>query len=166
MKRLIVLLFFICFVSYSAEISGYVYKVIDGDTFILKDGEDKFKVRMADIDAPELSQEFGEQARNYLADLINGKKVNVEFHQIDMYGRIVGTVYYVDEAKLNVEIINRNMVKDGYAWWYRQYSKELIYFELEKDARLNKRGIWKSINVIEPWIYRKVNKRKGNRIWQ
>ena len=95
MKNLIILL--LCLFSlniFSASIDGTVCKVIDGDTFVLKNGNDKFKVRMADIDAPETNQMYGKEAKEYLIHLIDQKQVHIVFHKIDVYGRIVGEVHH------------------------------------------------------------------------
>ena len=78
LKKIIFLSFVFCSVFlYSAEIIGTVYKVIDGDTIIILDddkeeiktnnkkvkiiNQGKYKVRLADIDAPESKQRFGDQ---------------------------------------------------------------------------------------------------------
>ena len=55
-----------------------VVKVIDGDTFIVNrkvDGTNK--VRLANVDAPELHQYGGRQSANALKRLIAGKQVTL-----------------------------------------------------------------------------------------
>ena len=58
----------------------------------------------------------GKEAGAHLRQLLDGKVVSVDIEAIDRYGRSVGTVY------LNHQNVNLTMVKDGYAWVYREYS--------------------------------------------
>jgi micrococcal nuclease len=155
-----ILILLICnftIISFSAEIIGTVINVLDGDTLIIKEQltnneikPGKFKIRLADIDAPELKQEFGTDAKHTLETFVNSKIIKVVYHQIDMFGRIVGTIY------LNNESINEKMVKHGYAWWYQQYSKKLKFAQLQSEAKLAKRGMWVTENNMPPWEFRKI----------
>lgn len=71
------------------------------------------------------------------------------------YDRKVGKVYY------NGKYLNKEIVKNGYAWWYKTYAKNDKDPEsAEKYARLNKLGLWKSSNPIAPWVFRKGKKTK------
>lgn len=157
----------------SGEIKGKVSKVIDGDTLILIDDDiqyikrdrvvikqqGKYKIRLANIDAPEKSQRFGKQSKQYLSKLIGESRIVVRFHQIDIYGRIVGVVYLVNSIGIvSYESVNECMVRDGYAWWYKGYSKRIQYGQLEEEARKKKLGIWREERNEKPWEYRKKNK--------
>ena len=59
---------FLCFritQIYSEELTGKVVRVLDGETFIvLASGKEQVKVKLAEIDAPEKSQAFGNQRRS------------------------------------------------------------------------------------------------------
>lgn len=180
MKKIFLILNFVLALNiYCAEIIGEAVKIIDGDTFILKEEtvtiiptgnenvkfvqQGKFKIRLADIDAPELKQQFGEQAKTHLQMLISSARIKVIFHQIDMYGRIVGTIYLTDKI-IGIDVsdnesINERMVRDGYAWWFSDYSKKYWFSKLETEAKISKRGIWSEENNIPPWIFRKQNKK-------
>jgi len=157
--------FILCCVSFcvfSAEITGEVVKVLDGDTVIIQDGNDKFKVRLAHIDAPEKNQECDDHAKTTLQILIDGKNVYVEFHQIDMYGRIIGTIYLYKVLGIYSGNINKAMVKHGAAWWYEEFSNDPEYAKLQAEAKQNKLGIWAEHweTCIPPWEWRKMKKRK------
>jgi endonuclease YncB( thermonuclease family) len=55
---------------------------------------------------------------------------------------------------VNNESLSSYLVKNGYAFAYRKYSKKFI---LDEDyARLNKKGLW-SMKFIFPWDYRRNN---------
>ena len=136
-------------------LTGKVVKVADGDTITLDSGE---KIRFAQIDTPEIShfgkpsQPFGKEAGEALREMVKDKNVRVEVEAIDQYKRNVGTVYV---GNLNV---NRELVKNGFAWVYRQYAHDPELLELEKTARAKKTGLWMLDNPIYPPDFRKSNK--------
>ena len=141
---------------FSAEITGKVIGVSDGDTITVSDDLDKgkFRIRLNKIDAPEKKQAFGNQAKQYLSSLIFGRQVSVRFKEIDRYGRIAGVVY-CDGAEINLV-----MVQNGYAWHYSCYDKTPAYVQAEKQARAEKKGLWADPNPINPYQFRKFRKKR------
>lgn len=133
------------------QIIGKVVKIADGDTFTLLLVHDNFKVRvrLVSIDSPEKKQPFSKRAKQFLSQLIFGKKVNVYYHKKDRYGRVLGEVYV---GNINV---NEAMLKAGYAWHFKKYSKDKHLAVLEDQARKQKRGLWADPNPIAPWDWRK-----------
>jgi endonuclease YncB( thermonuclease family) len=140
--------------SVSAGSAGPVYdgKVVgvsDGDTLIVLTPEkQQIKVRLAEIDAPEKSQAFGQRAKQSLSDLVFGKQVRIEQQDRDWYGRVVGKAY-VGSLDVNAE-----QVKRGMARVYRKYAKDRALFKLEEEARSARRGLWSDPHAIPPWAYR------------
>ena len=65
------------------ELTGKVSKVIDGDTIELLAKENpyhhitKLKIRLYGIDAPELKQAYGKEAKKYLSALILKQEVSL-----------------------------------------------------------------------------------------
>ena len=141
---------------FSAEIIGKVVGVSDGDTITVSDNLDKgkFRIRLNKIDAPEKKQAFGNKAKQYLSSLIFGKQVSVRFKEIDRYGRISGVIY-CDGAEINLV-----MVQNGYAWHYSYYDKTPAYIQAEKQARADKKGLWADPNPINPYQFRKSQKKR------
>ncbi|QCR21280.1 thermonuclease family protein [Pontibacter sp. SGAir0037] len=130
--------------------------VKDGDTFeLLRDGKTSITVRLYGIDTPEKNQAFGQRARQFASDLAFGKMVRLIEHNKDRYGRTVGTIILPDGRNLNEEL-----VREGYAWHYKAYSKDKNLENLEADARRFKRGLWQDPNPTPPWDFRK-EKRSG-----
>ena len=141
---------------FSAEIIGKVVGVSDGDTITVLDDMDQgnFRIRLDKIDAPEKKQAFGNKAKQYLSSLIFGKKVSIRYKSIDRYGRILGVVF------LDGKEINLVMVQSGYAWHYSYYDKTPAYIEAEKQARAEKKGLWQDPNPINPYQFRKSQKKR------
>ncbi|MFV7791277.1 thermonuclease family protein [Aliarcobacter lanthieri] len=138
---------------FSLELIGKVVKVSDGDTItILTSDKVQYKIRLNDIDAPEKKQAFGNKSKDNLAKYIASKTVKVEYKTKDKYKRILGTIYYN-----NIDI-NLQQVKDGYAWVYKKYSKNQDYYNAEKLARENKKGLWNDKSPIAPWEFRALKR--------
>lgn len=133
-------------------LDGKVIGVMDGDTIkILTSERQQIKVRLYGIDAPEKKQPYGIAAKQYLADLVAGKTVQIEEHGKDRYKRVLGIVY------LDGKDVNEILVLNGYAWAFTKYSK--IYESQEQQARSKVLGLWHDKNPIKPEIWRK-NKQK------
>lgn len=131
--------------------TGKVVNVTDGDTVVvLREGNIQEKIRLAEIDCPEKSQAFGQRAKQFTLDKAALKNVTVEVRDHDRYGRTVGEVFLPDGKSLN-----RELVHNGYAWWYRRYSKDESLGELEAQARTARRGLWSDPAAVAPWDWRK-----------
>lgn len=131
--------------------TGKVVNVTDGDTVVvLRAGNIQEKIRLAEIDCPEKSQAFGQGAKQFTLDKAAQKNVTVEVRDHDRYGRTVGEVFLPDGKSLN-----RELVRNGYAWWYRRYSKDESLGELEAQARTARRGLWSDPAAVAPWDWRK-----------
>lgn len=140
---------FLTLCLFGQSFTGKVVSVSDGDTItVLVDFEQK-KVRLAEIDAPEKKQAFGNKAKIALSDKVFGKTVTVDYKEKDRYGRFVGYVK-VDNKNINLE-----MVEEGYAWRYTNYSKDYNYAIAQGKAQANKSGLWVDPNPIPPWTFRK-----------
>ena len=137
-------------------ISGQVVGVADGDTLTLLDeAHQQHKIRLAGIDAPEKAQAFGQVGKQKLSEFCYLKQATVEVINTDRYGRTVGDVT-CDGVHANEE-----MVRGGYAWAYRQYSKGFEYlFPIEEQAKLARLGLWKDANPTPPWDWRRSKRSK------
>lgn len=139
--------------AFAFTISGRVVGVADGDTVTVIDAAyTQYKVRLAQIDAPEKSQPFGQRSKQSLSDLVFGKTVSVDVIDTDRYGRQVGTIT-ADSRNVNQEQIRR-----GLAWVYRQYAKDPALLVIEEEARRSRRGLWVDESPLEPWLFRKQAK--------
>jgi micrococcal nuclease len=135
--------------------NGEVISVKDGDTLILKDKRDKlYKVRLADIDAPEIGQPFGRPAKRLLEDLALEKIVRVNYTQVDKYDRLIGEVFLPDGKMLNEEAL-----KAGLAWHYRVKNPHSTFLEkMEYKAWKKNLGLWVQDKPIPPWEFRRESR--------
>ena len=151
-------------------VEGYVKKVADGDTItVISDGT-KIKVRFYGIDAPETEkrnrktgrvskpgQPYGEEVFKTLEEKVYRQRVRLDIMDIDRYKRAVAVVW------LGNRNINREMVREGWAWAYRQYLDRphaSEYIDAEEQARKEKRGLWQQYNPQPPWeFWRLLRKR-------
>ena len=156
-KFIIILLFIISFSSYAGEMfEGRVVGVHDGDTVtLLMVGNRQIKVRLAQIDAPELDQAFGQQSKQSLSEMIFNKTIKVEKETIDKYGRTVGTLFFGDVDA------NKEQIKLGMAWAYRKYLHDESLLTIEEAARQAKVGLWADATPMAPWDYRHGVKKKA-----
>lgn len=151
-----VLMTFYGFVEASEVLEGKVVGVHDGDTVnLLISGNKQVKIRLAQIDAPESDQAFGQKSRQTLASMVFNKNVKVEKETVDKYGRTVGTIF-VDSID-----VNREQIKQGMAWAYRQYLHDQSLVDDEEKAKQSKVGLWSDPNPMPPWEYR--HSRKGQK---
>lgn len=132
---------------------GKIIKIIDGDTITVLSNKILYRIRLAEIDAPEKKQFFGMQSKKILGDKIFHKDVKIVWSKRDLYGRIMGHVYLDDRW------INKEMIEDGWAWHYKQYSKNKELALVESNAKANGKGLWADQNPIPPWEFRKNKKR-------
>ena len=137
------------------EIRGKVVSIADGDTITVLDSQKvQHKIRLEGIDAPEKGQAFGTKAKEKMSELVGEKDVVVTWEKKDRYGRILGDVHLGDRH------INLEMVQDGLAWHYKQYSKSKELAKAEADARMGKKGLWVDKEQVPPWEFRKTEREK------
>lgn len=140
----------------SEEFVGVVTKVIDGDSVVIRHENILKKIRLSYIDAPEASQDHGEDSKFFLKNIVLDKTVLVDTKRKDKYGRHLSDLYI--HSNIESIYVNAKMIKSGNAWVYKRYRSNTYLINLENHARSNKIGIWKNDNPMEPWVYRKSYK--------
>ena len=136
-------------------------------------------MRLGFIDAPELEQPGGPEARDFLNELIGGRWVHLAIlfkmdtgQIIDRHGRIVAVPYLQHQYRdrdsqsllqrvftsltaltewRNVEL---EMILNGWAWVLDRYQPEQRYFDALEDAQRNRRGIWGRDDNVRPWDFK------------
>lgn len=132
---------------------GEVVDIIDGDSFKVMTEDGLQRVELHGIDAPEPGQSFGAMSTYYLADLIDGRHVQITKIDVNEYGDLIAEVH-IDGLS-----INRLMLTEGYAWAKRGYFDDKKWAGLESLARKSRLGIWRSGNPVSPWDWRSDQQR-------
>lgn len=138
-------------------LTGRAVTVFDGDSFVLLSGEKQISIRLAEIDTPEVGQDWFENAHRALETKIVRRQVRVDVTDIDRYGRSVGTVWRGERN------INREMIAEGHAWAYRQYLRDESLMEVEAAARDAAIGLWSLPDPTAPWRWRRQRQNEGER---
>lgn len=127
--------------------AGKVYRVkevFDGDTILL---DDKRKVRLIGVDAPEVQsiyrdeEPFGKESKAYLSSLVENREVVVIEGDppLDRYGRTLAYICLGDV------LVNGRIIRDGWARAYRIYYHPWrdLFIAYEREARSKGLGLWK-----------------------
>ena len=146
--------FSLIFILIINQVKSQTIKIVDGDTIHLN-GE---KIRFSGIDTPELKQTClkegvkdpcGVIAKQILINKIGNNDIDCISDGKDQYKRTLA------ECFVNNESLSSYLVRSGYAFAYRRYSKKFVADE--DFARINKIGMW-SMEFDYPWDYRKSKK--------
>lgn len=143
-------------------------RVVDGDTFVATDGNVKFKVRIAGLDALEISQPLGDSSKALLSDLIAQKDLKIDpvGQGLDLYGRVLAHV------SVNGDDVALVLISKGLATYYRpkceDYPKDQRlynydpsgYLAAEKTAHEKHLGLWGDKKPTLPCEYRRAKKAK------
>jgi len=166
-----------------------VLQVFDGDGFLTRIGaprrnsELEVSVRFGFIDAPEMDQPGGREARDFLCSLISGQWLDLVILTkmdtggiVDRYGRVVAVPYLRQQRADNgiqpasilralfgsltgntsmSRNIELEMVLNGWAWVLDRYEPDERYFCALDDAQRNRRGIWAWGDNIHPWEFKR-----------
>jgi micrococcal nuclease len=132
---------------------GTVVTVIDGNTVeVLGDDQETYKVMLQGIDCPEIGQEFGDKAKEYLQQLLLDKPVTVEMKGKDRWGNRLGVVL------INGDDPRSELLKAGLAWT-SEVNPDPQFEGLKDQAREKGMGLWKETNPTPPWVYRRLQTR-------
>lgn len=141
----------------AATLLCLVITVQDGDSLRMRCGQRlSLRVRVAAIDAPELRQAFGQEARKHLQRLCLRQQAQVTPQGHDVYGRQLARVRCAGQD------VGRAQLQAGLAWVYTpQAGRYPELAALQRQARVARRGLWVQKRPQAPWIYRQSHPRRG-----
>lgn len=125
----------------AASIEGRVVRVTDGDSLWFKPdaGGQALEVRLQNIDAPEICQAWGPEAKRGLIDIALGSKGRLDVAGKtgvrDVHGRLLATLVIGDVD------VNRRMVEEGHAWSARYKWDRGPFMAQERMAKALSRGL-------------------------
>lgn len=138
--------------AHAETIDGRVYSVVDGDTLMVLDGANQQrKIRLIGIDAPALTQEFGQNARTALSALAANQVVTADCRadSTDLC-----------RVRIGGKDVALELVRTGMAWWNPQHTawqspeERADYQQAEFNAKIRRFGLWNSKNPVPPWQWR------------
>jgi len=132
-----------------ADFQGRVVSITDGDTLTVLVGTQQVKVRLAEIDAPESKQPFGQRSKQSLGELCFGKDARLVEQGHDRYKRTIARVYC---AGIDA---SREQVRRGMAWVFDRYVMDRALYVDQEAARAAKRGLWADPKPVPPWEWRR-----------
>jgi len=151
-----------------------IVRVKDGDSLVVRIEDDDLpearghalEVRLAGIDAPELSQPLGRESKRTLQRLLR-QRVGLVVLGTDRYERLLGVLLFEQPQGMRADdSVNRAMVRLGMAFWYRQFaSYETIGLEAaEREARRAAVGVWAERGGSErPWDHRRTDRTQATK---
>jgi endonuclease YncB( thermonuclease family) len=140
----------------TSALYGTVTRVSDGDTlWLVPEGSGtpgaagkSIKFRLKGIDAPEVCQSWGKEARAALTTKLLGRRVQWQSGERDDYDRRLGHLW------LDGEDVGAWMVSEGHAWSYRHRGLDGPYSDDERAAKQARRGLFSNPNAIQPRRFR------------
>ena len=135
-------------VGVAAGVVGKVVGIADGDTLTVLHELEPIKVRLAEVDAPEKGQPFGQRSRQSLAELCFQRMAVVSVRGRDRYGRTIGVVH-CEGVNAGSEQLRR-----GLAWVYTRFATDPALMPLQEEAQNARRGLWSDAAPVAPWEWR------------
>ena len=127
-----------------------VVGISDGDTIKVRcPDQPQMVIRLAEIDAPEKAQAFGQRSKELLSTLCFKKQAEIRPSTRDRYGRTVARVLCAGTDA------NAAMVRSGMAWAYTRYLTDPQIKAMEVVARRERLGLWAEADPVPPWEWRK-----------
>ena len=133
-------------------LQGVVTQVIDGDTLRFNvAGQPAIEVRLAQIDAPEICQAWGAEAKRALSELALNKPATLRASGLDHHGRSIG-VLVVDGAS-----VGQRLVQEGHAWSLVGRNGRGPLVKEERLAQALDRGLHAGRGAVKPADFLRSN---------
>lgn len=129
-------------------IRAAVSEVIDGDTFVIEQSGIPMLIDLESIDAPEINQHYGQEAKDFLSQLLLNKNVKIKTVKTVDYRHVTAFVTLEDLD------VNKTLVKSGLAWYDAKNGYDSLLKTTQNDAKKFKLGLWSQKSPVAPWDYR------------
>lgn len=121
----------------------------DGDTLIVVRNRARIKLESSEIDAPELDQPYGKEAKKLAATLTKNKVVTIRAYGGVSQSYLVGEVWLPNKRHFAKEMVQR-----GLAWAKGSAGTTLAIEQIQSQAKTAQRGLWTEEEPIPPWEWR------------
>ncbi len=133
----------------SAGISIDVLTVVDGDTFVARRAGRFYLMTLRDVEAPELEQVGGPEARDRLVSRIGGARIVI------WPGKSEGCLVPVLAETRDGANVAESLLTEGSVWASRSAPES--WRRLEASARGARKGLWIGLKPEPPWEFRARN---------
>lgn len=136
-----------------------VDRVSDGDSITASQGNDRRRIRLCGIDAPESNQAGGEEAAEALKKIVKKENaIAIAFIEQDRYGRWIGEIFANPGSDREI-FVNEELVKMGLVWPYKQYwencpNQSAIAAAIDSAEN----PIWDQPGNVPPWEWRQKSR--------
>jgi micrococcal nuclease len=128
-----------------------VVAVEDGDSVTVDESGERRRLHLDGVDAPELAQRFGPEAKAFLDRLVNSKLVTVRLRSRSPRGE-----ESIARLEVNGSDVSAALIRNGMARYCGQHADDRELQRAENDAQAAKRGLWSTVASTPPWQYRGV----------
>lgn len=133
-----------------------VIAVTDGDSLKARCGEpgeyEQVTIRLAEVDAPESGQAYGQRSKQSLAGLCYQQQAAIKPVTKDRYGRTVARV------QCQGQDASAYQVGAGMAWVFVKYSTDPSLTPIEAAAMAAGVGLWADPQPVAPWAWRQAKR--------
>lgn len=151
LSRLALVIALVTFATSAWAFDALITECHDGDTCTAVADGNRFHIRLHAIDAPEIDQPYGVEARDLMVRLVVGKHVDLTPAGTS-YNRMVADVRLSDGSD-----VSELMVAAGAAWVEPCYSTNPKAPVLQTAAQQRHLGLWANPAAIPPWEWRHPN---------
>lgn len=126
--------------------------VVDGDSIWVRSDSDgrRRKLRLEGVDAPEICQTYGPEAKAAMQALVQGEPVLVTVRAYDRFGRGIASVRRTSD-KLDIAAA---MVEQGWSWTKVYQGRRGKYWREEALAREQGKGVFSVQSSMSPAEFR------------
>ena len=128
-----------------------VVAVEDGDSVTVDESGQRSQFHLDGVDAPELAQRFGPEAKAFLGRLVIGKLVTIRLRSRSPRGE-----ESIARLEVNGSDVSVALIRSGMARYCGRHADDPVLQRAENDAQETKRGLWSTPAGILPWQYRGV----------
>lgn len=153
----IVIRILICILLYSFtekpvldELRGKVVAVYDGNTLEIASVENEtYRLVLLGIDCPELTQEFGQAAKQFVEARMLGQEVVAVLQGKDRAKNYIGVLLSKDGTDLRWSLLDEGLA------WTAEKDPDPVLESRRRVAEEERRGLWQGEAPVPPWIYRR-----------
>ena len=142
------ILLFLALPSMACEKCDIVVDVIDGDTVIVLCEGQKRPIHLVEVDAPQLKQPYGKEAKAFTEKLLLNHVVTIDYIDKNRAKDIVSA---------DGKSLKWGLIRSGLAWYpdnHKQNSLRNVTDKLgkyERKARRKRKGLWAQDKPVPPW---------------